>query len=154
MSLRILFATVSGNSERVAQAVAMEAADLVAGPVEVLDMQHAGVDVFDAGAPLTLFCLSTYGAGDMPDTAQGLYNALAAAPRYLGEFRYGLVALGDSSHSDTFCGGGLLLDAQLQDLGARRIGEVLRIDAMETPDPEIAAVEWSRNWLAEAAAAA
>ncbi|MES2186388.1 MAG: flavodoxin domain-containing protein [Pseudomonadota bacterium] len=150
MPLRILYATVSGTAARVAEAVALDAADAVAGAVEVLDMQQATTAVFDEAAPLTLFCLSTYGAGDMPDSAQALAQALAAAPRYLGHLRYGLVALGDSSHGDTFCGGGLQFDAQLQDLGAHRIGEVLRVDALETPDPEVAVAEWSRGWLAEA----
>ena len=45
---------------------------------------------------------------------------------------------------------GRRFDERLQDLGARRIGEVCRLDATSGLQPETEAVAWCRAWLAEA----
>jgi MioC protein len=148
--LRILVASVTGTALRVAQAIKLGCDDLAA--VEVLPMEGLGPEVFNEPAPLTLVCCSTYGSGDLPDAAVPLYCALDAAPRYLGHLRYGVVALGDSGYRETFCGGGRAFDARLQDLGARRIGDLLRLDATDAGPSEDVAVEWCRRWLAQAAA--
>jgi len=148
MQLRILVGTVSGTAQRVADAIALACDDLAS--ITVLPMDGLDMAVFDASAPLTLLCCSTYGSGDVPDNALGLYDALASDPRYLGHLRYGVIALGDSSHGESFCGGGLRFDERLADLGAQRVGDVLRIDALEEPEPEQVAVTWCRDWLARA----
>ncbi len=49
--------------------------------------------------------------------------------------RYGVIALGDSSY-ENFCGAGKRFDALLQAHQAKRIGDVLLIDATEDPEPE------------------
>ena len=54
-----------------------------------------------------------------------------------------MIALGDSSYGDTFCGGGLAMDSALEDIGAVRIAEPLQLDAMETVTPEDDAVPWA-----------
>ena len=146
--LRILYATVSGTARRVAEAIALDCSDLPgagADAVPVTDMLKASPDVFDPAGPPLLLCVATSGSGDMPDDARLLFSALQDAPRYLGGLRYALVALGDSSYGTTFCGGGLQFDAALLDLGAKRIGDTLLLDATEESEPEKAAVEWFRK---------
>ncbi len=46
-----------------------------------------------------------------------------------------------------FCGAGRALDELLQDLGARRLGERLEIDAMETFMADDAALPWVEEWI-------
>lgn len=153
MKLTILVGSMTGTATSVAQAIQMDCADLV-DAITVLPMDHLGPDIFDdlhAAGMLYLVCTSTFGSGDVPDNAQAFYSALDADPRYLGHVRYGVVALGDRSYGDTFAGGGQRFDARLQDLGAQRIGEICRLDAMTDTEPEVTAAAWCRIWLAQAA---
>ncbi|APW38499.1 nitric oxide synthase [Rhodoferax koreense] len=153
MKLAILVGSMTGTATSVAQAIQMDCADLV-DDIDVTPMDGLGPDVFDAAAEGTLYlvCTSTFGSGDVPDNAQAFYDALDAEPRYLGHVPYGVVALGDASYGETFAGGGRRFDARLQDLGARRIGEICVIDALSDTPPETAAIAWCRAWLAQAAA--
>lgn len=147
MQLHILVGTVHGNAIEVAQTLAFSAADL-GFETQVLPMDGLTIAAF-AQDGLFLLCCSTTGNGDVPDNAQALYQSLDLQPRYLGTTRYGLVALGDSSYGDTFCGGAKAFDARLQDLGAQRIGELCQIDAMQADDAPAQALAWWAQWAAQ-----
>ena len=145
--LLILVGTMTNTAEYVAQAIEMDSADLI-GEIEVRMMDGLTPDVFDEDA-LYVICTSTYGTGDVPDNARALYDALDAQPRFLGHVRYGVIALGDSlQYPQTFANGGRRFDERLQDLGAVRIGDVLRLDASSDDDPEATGAAWCREWLA------
>ena len=156
MKLKILVGTVTNTAEYVAQAIQMDCADLV-DAIEVQMMDGLGINVFDAppdGAAdvdtVYLICTSTYGSGDVPDNAQAFYASLSAEPRYLGHVRYGVISLGDSgSHPQTFAEGGKRFDERLADLGARRVGDLLCLDASTGTEPETEAIAWARSWLAQ-----
>lgn len=96
---------------------------------------------------LTLFCVSTTGSGDFPGNFVPLVRSLKDQSPSLTGLRYGLIALGDSSYGDTFCGAGRALDDLLQDHGAQRLGERLEIDAMETFMADDAALPWVEEWI-------
>lgn len=149
--LKILVGTMSQTAYSVAQSIEMSCADdTLAVDVVLLDDQ-ATLDLFEPRADvLHLICTSTFGSGDVPDNAQALYAAFDSAPRYLGGVRYGVIALGDSAYGDTFAMGGQRFDDKLADLGATRLGEVLRLDASEVPDPEDVAAAWAADWLEQA----
>ncbi len=150
MNLRIFVGTVSGTAERVAQAIELDCGDL-ADSIRVEMMEGLSIDDLDAES-LFLICTSTYGSGDVPDNARHFFDSLATQPRFLGDVRYGVLALGDSaSHGDTFCFGGKAIDERLLDLGARRIGELHCLDAGEEELPEAAGSAWCRAWMVEAA---
>ena len=153
MKLKILVGTMTSTADYVAQAIQMDCTDL-ADDIEVLLMDSLDIGIFDqsnAKDALYVICSSTYGMGDVPDNAQTFYESLGTEPRFLGHVRYGVIALGDSiSHSQTFCFGGKKFDERLQDLGARRLGEICCLDAGIEPQPEMQAVAWCRDWLTNA----
>ncbi|MDP3709335.1 MAG: flavodoxin domain-containing protein [Polaromonas sp.] len=154
MKLKILVGTMSSTADYVAQAIQMGCADLVSGvEIELMDTLDIGVfDAANAEDALYLICTSTYGSGDVPDNARALYESLAAQPQFLGHVRYGVIALGDSTYRQTFCFGGKQFDERLQDLGARRIGDVWCHDASSGTLPETEGAEWCRQWLTSALA--
>lgn len=149
MKLKILVGTMTSTADYVAQAIQMDCADLVS-EIEIELMDGLDIGVFDAAKAenaLYLICTSTYGSGDVPDNARGLYDSLAAQPRFLGHVNYGVIALGDRTYMQTFCFGGKKFDERLQDLGARRIGEIWCHDASSGTLPESEGAEWCRRWL-------
>lgn len=150
MKLRILVGTMTSTADYVAQAIQMDCADLV-DDIEVVLMDGLDISVFQEDA-LYLICTSTYGSGDVPDNARGLYDSLDSSPAYLGDVRYGVIALGDRTYQQTFCFGGKKFDERLQGLGARRIGEVWCHDASAGTMPEEEGTAWCRQWLTQALA--
>lgn len=97
------------------------------------------------GQQTALIVTSTTGQGQLPESIVPLYVALRDNVGYQPTLRYGLIALGDSSY-EHFCGAGHLFDAQLQEMGATRLGDVLEIDATEHPEPELIATPWVESW--------
>jgi MioC protein len=152
MKLIILVGTMTSTADYVAQAIQMDCADLVE-EIEVKLMDGLEIDIFDEDA-LYLICSSTYGFGDVPDNARLLYESLDSSPKYLGHVRYGVIALGDRTHLNTFAFGGKKFDERLQGLGAQRVGEVWCHDASAGTMPEELATAWCRGWLAQAMARA
>ncbi|QXX95722.1 flavodoxin [Serratia marcescens] len=139
----IFVGTVYGNSLLVAE----EAQN-------ILSEQGHEVKLFEEGTleawqfyrqHYALVITSTTGQGDLPDSIAPLFHAIRDRVGYQPELRYGLIALGDSSY-DNFCGAGRAFDALLQEQGATRVSEVLEIDAMEQPEPEVAACPWVEQW--------
>lgn len=153
MKLKILVGTMTNTADHIAQTIQMACADL-ADDITVRPMDGLDIGIFeqaDSKDALYIICTSTYGMGDVPDNAQALYDSLAAEPRFLGHIRYGVIALGDSaSHAQTFCFGGKKFNERLQDLGARRLGEICCLDSGIETQAEVQAVAWCRNWLADA----
>ena len=105
-------------------------------------------DLTDAADSLSLFCVSTTGSGDFPGNFVNFAREIQEQSPALTQLRYGVIALGDSSYGETYCGAGRALDALLQDHGAQRLGERLEIDAMETFMADDAAIPWVEEWIA------
>jgi MioC protein len=135
---------MTGTAEMVAQEVqtVLEAAGH-AVTIRMMDDLDAGV--FQLGA-MFLVCTSTYGQGDVPDNAQEFFASLERERPELSGVSYGLIALGDTTYKDTFCEGGIRFDKLLTELGARRVGEMLKHDASSGTLPEEIAAQWIVPW--------
>src|SRR4051812_37728460 len=113
--LTILVGTMTGTAELVAE----EVRDAVAAdgiPCDLVEMDGLDASVFWARPGRFLICCSTYGQGDVPDNAQGLFNALEAERPDLSAVEYGVIGLGDRTYAQTFCYGGKRFDALLTEL--------------------------------------
>lgn len=143
--LKIFVGTMYGGSLDVAEQV-QPLFEQAGYTVEVLD-QPTLEDLTETRPDLALFVTSTTGSGDVPGNLSGFLNALSAQSPALDWLRYGLIALGDSSYGETYCGAGRQLDEGLADLGATRHGERLEIDAMETFMADDAALPWVESWI-------
>jgi len=85
----------------------------------------------------------------VPDNAKALYADLLTSRPDLSHLRYGVFALGDSTHVGTFCFGGKRFDEALSGLGATRCGAVFEHNASGGTLPEDVALEWFPGWIAE-----
>ncbi|MTH45332.1 flavodoxin [Intestinirhabdus alba] len=94
---------------------------------------------------VALVVTSTTGQGDLPPGIAPLFGEIRERLGFQPDLRYGVIALGDSTYAN-FCNGGLRFDALLQEQGARRVGEVLLIDASEHPEPESESSPWVERW--------
>jgi len=86
---------------------------------------------------------STTGMGELPDNLQPLYSMLRdQLPVSLRGLPGAVIALGDASYGDTFCGGGEQMRELFAELGVNEVQEMLRIDASESVTPETDAEPW------------
>jgi MioC protein len=147
LDLNILVGTQTGIAELVAQALELrlEGSDI---RVQTRLMDDLEPTVF-TGQGVFLICTSTYGQGDVPDNAKQFYESLLTHRPDLSEVRYGVIALGDRTYAETFCNGGRRFDKVLNELGARRIGDILFHDASAGTLPEDEALEWIGTWIAQ-----
>lgn len=146
MKVAILSGSVYGTAEEVARHAKrlLEAAGFEAwhDPRVTLD----GLLAF--GPEALLVVTSTTGMGELPDTFQPLYYALRDRLPNWRDRPGGVIALGDSSYGDTYCGGGELVRELLVELGMREVVPMLRLDGSETVDQETDAEPWIAEFIA------
>jgi sulfite reductase (NADPH) flavoprotein alpha-component len=122
--LTILYATESGNSEKLAGDVAKSARKLGFKPslVDMADLDVASL----AGVKKLIVIAATWGEGEPPARAIRAYKELMsdAAPRLDG-VAFGVLALGDTAYVE-FCAIGKAIDERLAALGAKRVAD--RVD--------------------------
>jgi sulfite reductase (NADPH) flavoprotein alpha-component len=149
--LTIIYATESGNSERLASDMAKAARKMNLKPT-VIDM--ADLEMSDlAAAKRVVFIAATWGEGDPPARAVRAYGELMgdAAPRIEG-VQFGVLALGDTAYAD-FCGIGKKIDARLEELGGKRVADRVDCD-LDFDEPAGKWIETALKALAPAQDAA
>ncbi|PSC03597.1 sulfite reductase subunit alpha [Alsobacter soli] len=148
--LAILFASESGNAERLAQDAAKLARKKGFKP-SVVDF--ADLDVAKLPTYKRLIAIAaTWGEGEPPSRATRAFGELMgdAAPRLEG-VTFTVLALGDSAYAD-FCGVGKAIDARLEALGATRAADRVDCD-LEFEAPAAAWIEGALDALAPPRAA-
>ena len=141
MKVAILSGSVYGTAEEVAR----HAANLLKGAgLEAWHNPRATLADVQAFAPDAFLAVtSTTGMGELPDNLVPLHSMirdqLPAAWRGLPG---AVIALGDSSYSDTFCGGGEQMRELFGELGLVEVLPMLRLDASESVNPEADAEPW------------
>jgi sulfite reductase (NADPH) flavoprotein alpha-component len=117
--ITIMFASESGNCERLAADVAKAArkAGMKPALVDMADLDVATLPTFRR----LVVIAATWGEGEPPARAARAYAQLMseAAPRIDG-VEFGVLALGDTAYAE-FCAVGKALDARLAELGAKRV---------------------------------
>jgi sulfite reductase (NADPH) flavoprotein alpha-component len=139
--LTILFASESGNSEKLASDVAKLARKNGFKPkiVDFFDLDVASL----AKEKHVVAIAATWGEGEPPARATRAYNELMGdgAPRLEG-IDFAVLSLGDTSYAE-FCAIGKALDARFEALGAKRTHDRADLDL----DFEKPAADWIKSTL-------
>ncbi|MBX9946800.1 MAG: flavodoxin domain-containing protein [Reyranella sp.] len=144
-SILILVGTESGNAQMVADALK----PVLQGAGHAVGVSDAAASAADfLGNDVLLVICATHGSGDIPTNILPLAETLERERPDLSGHRYGIIALGDMTYQDTFCGGGKKLDEIFTRCGAARIGERLEVDASTQPLPDEEALAWIEGWKA------
>lgn len=117
-SLTVLYATESGNSERLADQSVKAAKKLgfKASAKNVSDIKPADLKKLEN----VLVIVSTWGDGEPPQTATEFHKAFLSESVDLSKLSYSVCALGDTAY-EKFCQTGKDFDARLEQLGAKRV---------------------------------
>ena len=143
--LTILYATESGNSEKLAGDVAKAARKMGLKP-SIVDM--ADLDVTSlANVRRLVVIAATWGEGEAPARSVGTYADLMSdkAPRLDG-VQFSVLALGDTAYAE-FCAIGKAIDARLEALGAKRVADRVDCD-LDFAEPAARWIETSLKALA------
>ena len=115
----ILFGSQSGNSEDLALKLAKYSTNHNLTPT-VVDMENATVEQMASSERILIIC-STWGEGEMPDSAEALWDSISVedAPK-MENTHFSICALGDTSY-EFYCQSGKDWDRRLEELGAKRV---------------------------------
>ena len=144
-AIRILTGSVYGGALLTARKVKEE---LSADGHQVVMLENPELSDITDNDDALLVCTSTTGDGEIPPNLLPFYVDLRdQLPQQPGR-PFGIIVLGDSSYGDTFCGAGDLMEEALLETAAQKVGDTLKIDALETMEPETEAAPWAKTWAA------
>ncbi len=136
---------ISGSVYGTAEEVARHAESLLkAAGLEAWHANRASLPDLQAFGPQAVLAVtSTTGMGELPDNLMPLYSAIRdTLPAAWRGLPGAVIALGDSSYGDTYCGGGEQMRELFAELGVHEVVPMLRLDASESVTPETDAEPW------------
>jgi len=144
MQIEILVGSTLGGTEYVAESAQTYLEE--AGITSTLHFTPDLKDLSFANDQLWLICLSTHGAGDYPENFKHIVSQIEVSDVDLSSVQFGLIGVGDSNY-DTFCHAAINFDHLLKEKGATRLGELFKIDVVDSPIPEDTLVDWIPLWI-------
>lgn len=144
MKIHFLYGTETGNSEMLCEDMQIDLGDTVTsrisnmGDVAPTDLNR---DEFH------IFVTSTYGNGDLPQTAVSFTDTLEADKPDLSGIQFAVFGLGDMVFSGTFAHGSKTLMEQMVACKATMVGERLTHDASGFDMPEDVGLPWLHSVL-------
>jgi flavodoxin len=142
-SVSIFAGSVYGNAQHVAEEVQTMLSD---EGVESEIFTDPSVEDF-ASAESVLVITSTTGQGDIPPNLEFFHAELRDSFPLMNDKPFAVVALGDSSYGDSYCGGGKQFYELLTELQGKAVSEMFEVDAMETLAPEEEVVPWVKSQI-------
>ena len=143
LDVGIFVGSVYGNAQHVAEQV-KEMVDKKGHASEVY--VDPTLEDFKQAKSL-VFISSTTGQGDIPPNLEFFVADLRDAFPLMENKPFAVVALGDSSYGDTFCGAGKQIFELLTELQGSPVADLLEVDAIETLEPENEVVPWVEGLL-------
>ena len=138
--LHIAYATQTGTAEELAFDIEKQCKEKSVD-CQVFELDDISIEKLQSIEKL-MIVTSTTGDGEMPDNGITFWEDLSALNELnVSNLKYGVLALGDSSHYD-FCNAGKIIDEKLKALGANRI-----IDRQECDFDTEGSMEWSEKFL-------
>ena len=139
--ITIAYGTETGSAKKLAAGFAATAKK------QGVPVKLVGLDQYRLGdlskEEYFLTVVSTHGEGEPPSAARKFYDHIHANGFKLQNFKYGVLALGDTSYP-LFCKAGEDVDAQLGKLGGERLVDLKKCDTDYEED--------ARQWFEEALA--
>lgn len=142
----VIYGSQSGNTALVAEAISARLAEHCF-QVELLDGTNAGVAAL-AVADMLILCTSSHGHGELPDNLVGFHASLVETQPDLSHLEYSVIAIGDTTYSETFCFAGATMYAALAAAGARPVEPLLQVDVSVQIFAEEPALGWLEHWMA------
>ena len=138
--LYIVYGTQTGTAEELAFDIEKLTKDKGVS-CQVFELDDISMDKLQEISKL-MIVTSTTGDGEVPDNGLTFWENLSSLTKLnLSNLKYGVLALGDSSHYD-FCNAGKIIDEKLKELGANRI-----LDRQECDFDTEGSMEWSEKFL-------
>lgn len=143
MTIHVIYGTETGNAEMVAD----DLVEALEGDATVTARDLADFDPAEvAERDFVILVSSTYGEGELPNSAQPFFARLEAQAPDLSGLTFATFGLGDSFY-ETFNHGSRILADKLRELGATELGERGVHDASGGELPGEVAVEWLKGLL-------
>lgn len=142
--IQIIVGTVNGTAWKAAQSAAVILEKL--GHDAEVNEEATPADLTRDAGEILLVCCATTGDGEVPRNIYPVYSVLDNEVVNLCGRKYGIIALGDRGFP-RFAHAGLLMEDALFRSGARRVGNVLSIDAQVDDRPHFTAALWVRDWV-------
>jgi len=144
VNIDILVGSTLGGTEYVAEAAQSLLQE--AGFISKIHFKPDLTTLDIEGDRIWLICLATHGAGDYPDNFNMFVKQVNNLSDELKNVHFGLIGVGDSNY-DTYCYAAKYFDLLLRDKGATRLGNIFKIDVVDSPIPEDRVDDWIPLWV-------